>query len=431
MENLIRRICISYELNKEDRIEYLFLSEFFKTIGLFIYEDVRDETKTDYNKIDYPIIVIGNVDIDNENVIKYDSIREKYDDKKAKLKELTKILDIKDIDILIDIYVNYNVMNYFLNMSFYPKTRKQIFWENDNNHMAIINILSKYKNTNKNNLNRYVDYAYLYYLVKEDIYCVLNKYIPEYHLDNLDKLFDEMNKLYEEYKPNITGLKSLVYSEFFINHSDRGASDANGVWHDVYAYDVIRCLEDTLKTEKDQLYSSDIYYLYGAVLHRSWPKMRSKEIINYYEKSNKYNNVSKLITFYRDVKSDYEKIMEICYNYLDSLTEKTEKKVLLPIEIISIFKIYFDIMQYNLSKPGLVISYGNKYLNFLNDFDKVGVYDELYGEEKEKYINLTRKNREWSYRALHKMLSRAYDECKEHELANKHYNLFLYYHDRH
>lgn len=434
--------AIKFIYDIEDRIDFIFLSEFFKLAGFFVGEADESECLTEKNKADDAcfdsVFYIGSrsaeaVGRTSEKVLNFVKIRdevysgsgitnpglitqtEKEHQKKILLGCLDKLtfekgsLSRETSRLLIDCYVDNNLMLHSANMIFYQNRPSEIITEAKAAFLEAYESLNTEKREKALEDNYYFDFAISWCAVNVNNACKYNNEILYFREETISGPIQKLIANYPTYA-NAKVLMGMCYEAY----QDKATATINYYLEALYR----------VATE---CYSTDIYYRIGK-RYEGFSQER-ENAFRYYQKSynrhQKYKNIFKIAIYARD-RQDASTAIENFENILDRLALHLKKEYATPLELEYAFKAYFQLcyIYYQRIKDKTsisadlwsdcqkVISYGKKAEQVIdseletNLIENNKFYNDLYGENAAVYRAWSRERVDTG--SLYKMIAQAY-----------------------
>lgn len=448
-----RAIKIVYNITDKvsDRVDYLFLAEFFRMCGLYVGEECELEKfnpmeELEKNCFDFFICIsaekefgekTGREQLEQEKgLIFFKAIRSKTlaEDRKGELikeldaKEQKKLLEtclerigdkipiVKKIakSKLIDVYIENNIMLSNANLQYYPKTRTDVILKAGRAMLKAYNSLNDLSTpeTTDNDARNYEWYAKIWCAVKVNDACDFRREILYFSPDELAKECEALRAQYPDFS-NATVLQGLCYE-----HSKDKAMEAIGAF------------ERALECEKGECYSNAICYWIGKRYEAY--EVREELAKQYYEdafhKRPKFRNIYKL-AIYEKNRHNYIEAEVWFSKIIDALKEKMRNHVADPLELEYAFKSYqqmclafYNQCDDSTIKYRKVIEYGNKAIAIREEeIAKTRMYEALYGEEGIDGITAAEcreiSHSRMSLENIYKVLFSVYNDLREYDLA--------------
>lgn len=451
---MVKAIKIIYDV--ENKVNFLFLSEFFRFVGIFVGEERKDEyfnqrkNEEDAQCFD-SCVFIGKLleeEILESNIINLLDLNSNYDEvestgkesfrgqsKEYKISMLLKwikavygVLQNETLseksempfelaEKLITIYVENDLdqhsvdLLYFSNKpSFAVESAQQAFRKA---HQDLLQMREEFDCKNE-----YLEYAIIWCKVNINYTC---------------KYQDEM--LYFE-EPELTGCCKELIKEYpqFVK-----AKVLLGQCYDAFAdkaTDTILAYKSALESISEECYSTEILYKIGRKFE-TFDANKKDAQINYkkaYLKKMNIRNLFKMGVFARG-----DKNFEDAFKYFDDIISELklsmQNNYLSPLELEYAYKAYYQkcyiyymfLVEENLtfekdiSVSQEIINYGKKAAEIWNEKVKSDkFYDDFYGNKEEEYRQLSRSR--INLRNVYRMISRAYAEQLNTELSAEYWN---------
>lgn len=429
----IKRVAISYGDNKTDRVDYLFLAEYFRFTGVFVYEISRIQNHiVEYKAMDYPIIWIG-MDTSNEATefeeepeqkIEYQPIKDdvlsnagnnvfvsyKSSDKKMLLTLLLDEIEqqwsyVIPNQAMIDIYVENNIMLHSLSLQYYPKRASFAVGEAEKVFVSCYYEIGKYiEEQELSQIDYHTEYAHLWCAVKANNACKFQKQELDFSIPDLEQKCMSLVDRYPDFN-NAQVLLGLLY-----------ANDEKHISDSIYRF------ENVLKLEEIHSYTASIAYWLGKG-NEAYKANQEQAEIRYnqaYNLNHSYRSYYK-IAFMEKKKGNYVD----AFNKYEKLVERLLKKGIMdPIEAEYVYKSLHHMVdiayKYMENCQQKVILAGKKALEFRKSLDTNAhfLYHDLYGQNDcKKYIGISKErmnpNKIWE------MLANSFEVLHETELAQK------------
>lgn len=434
--------AIKFIYDIEDRIDFIFLSEFFKLAGFFVGEADESECLTEKNKADDAcfdsVFYIGSrsaeaVGRTSEKVLNlvripdevYSELESTNPDlitrpseacqKKMLLDCLEKItfeagsFSREAFKLLIDCYVDNNLMLHSANMIFYQNRPSEIITEAKAAFLEAYESLNTEKREKALEDNYYFDFAISWCAVNVNNACKYNNEILYFREETISGPIQKLIANYPTYA-NAKVLMGMCYEAY----QDKATATIN-----YYL--------EALERVATECYSTDIYYRIGK-RYEGFAQER-ENAFRYYQKSynrhQKYKNIFKIAIFARD-RQDTSTAIENFENILSKLNLQFEKKYATPLELEYAFKAYFQLcyIYYQRIKDKTsisadlwsdcqkVISYGKKAEQVIDSERETNLIDnnlffgDFYGKNAETYHIWSRERVDTG--SLYKMIAQAY-----------------------
>lgn len=429
-----------------DRIDFLFLAEFFRFCGLYVAEETVENfnphKELENNCFNHYIWISDRETIksiedmetlmNERNFIFFNDVRRKVLLSKGinqEIRNITKknkellLLEVLDrlyngLDrtiwqILVNIYVDSNIMIHSTSLQYYPKRGSDAI-ENagEGFHQAFRKIEKKIQTFNLLNCNvkkdkQHICYAKLWCAVKTNVaYKFENKRLffePE-------ELAEECRNIYAMYPAfsNIKVLEGLCYE-----YSPDRAADA------------IDSFNNALACEKKNCYANAIYYWIGKKYeaHRVDQDVAIEYYYKAYQAVPKFRNIYKLAIYERS-KGNIERTQEYFGKIINILIPVARKKMLDPLELEYAFKTYQQLCQAYfylcddvIRKYERVIYYAEEAMNVKKLINSSNFYQKLYGRKANNYRKISESR--MNLNGIYLMLSKVYDDLKEYALAEE------------
>lgn len=418
----IKSIKIIHDI--DNRIEFIFLAEFFRLSGIYIGEyihetiyenreicakDVNPDDQFDVDiyvgKEELPrdefgmdFIDLGTVIADLDDIEEYYHIMElSIQSKLAILERLllkmknilerkNKAFDYKAFESIAEVYVEKNLALHCANMQYY----RMQYEKQSETVAAFSEAYAMLNRIERQNADRHIVYAKLYCASKANSACFFGKYLFEYRVEELAGACKELIKEFPDFS-NARVLLGLIYQ-----HSLE------------YTREAVSAFEDALRWEKGYSYASHIYY-WIAKRYESYEKGKTRAKENYekaYNKKKRFRNIYKLAIMCRNA-GEYEKALEYIEMILMHMEVKLEKKYMDPLEIEYYYKVNScasqicctSVLDYDRS-----IRYGENAVRIHDDLESQRFYDEFYREEGDEYREFSKRrmnlNRIYQYLAI-------------------------------
>lgn len=434
--------AIKFIYDIEDRIDFIFLSEFFKLAGFFVGEADESECLTEKNRADDAcfdsVFYIGSrsaeaVGRTSEKVLNFVKIRdevysrlgitnsglitqtsEEYQ-REILLDCLDKITfeeessSKKAFKILVDYYLKNNLMLHSANMIFYQNRPSDIITEAKSAFLETYESLNAEKREKALEDNYYFDFAISWCAVNVNNACKYNNEILYFREETISGPIQKLIANYPTYA-NAKVLMGMCYEAY----QDKATATIN-----YYL--------EALERVATECYSTDIYYRIGK-RYEGFAQER-ENAFRYYQKSynrhQKYKNIFKIAIFARD-RQDTSTAIENFENILSKLNLQFEKKYATPLELEYAFKAYFQLcyIYYQRIKDKTsisadlwsdcqkVISYGKKAEQVIDSERETNLIDnnlffgDFYGKNAETYRIWSRERVDTG--SLYKMIAQAY-----------------------
>ncbi len=440
------------------RADYVFLSEFFRFIGIFVCEGIliekpNDRTRAEKNTRYDACIYVGQMEVpenddsllskivDREeykeliknlppDTIYFSSYYDKATDISAVMREsvekqvevlesvlnavLTCIFqkverEIFDFNSLIKIYVENHIALHSINLQYFQKKPSIAVEKAEvsfiNAHKELYKLYEKKKY--KEEMDSYCKYAILWTEVKVNL---ANSYEEKRVSFPINDLAEKCYNLCEEYPDfvNARVLHGICYEPF-----KNRANDALAVFRSV------------LDLIDDECFSAPVYYWMGRRYEDGSRNTRTEEQMKTcYTRANKkkvkFRNLFKLAVIARNEK-DYENALELFDEIIERLETKSAIDFKDPLEIEYEFKVYNQqcYIYYQQREYTKVIKLGEKALEMIQDdsIDKNRYFKILYGDVASDYRKILKKRLNLS--TLHRLLEESFRRIGLVEKANE------------
>lgn len=420
------RVAISYDLSIQSRLDFSLLSEFFRSIGVFVHENVRlQKGKGSFLEplysAEYPIIWLGeerDLIESHAQVCFFSDLRSKYtsgdesilalpvENVTQILMDLLNALQCRVDAALIDVFLKHDIVKHSLNLQYFPSRKSWAAEEAESAFTQGYEELAGREGELSGDF--YSRYARIWYGMRSDEACQLIDRILRYEIPMLAVWCKTLIADYPE-RSNAKVLLGLCY---------RMRND--------FMLDAVRVFSDALRDESGYPYASSIYYWIGKC-YQPYSVHTEKAEQNYirsYDKNGAYKSRYKMATMKEKKGSykDYEAAVEYYKSLVDSLYPKCRSKLLNPIELEYMFKAYHQIayLSYSVLKNRKrdVIWGGERAVKLWDAKDDVEAYwRALYGDGFEDYWRLSRSR--LCINSVCRMLSDCYEALGEHELAKQ------------
>lgn len=420
-----------------NRINFFYLAEFFRFMGILVCEEIivepqgiQEKTEIEKNTKYDAYIYVGKRKIDKEAEKKLGISAEDYEKLCAALPEQTIYLcdcffepvrqadDIfaekvisnyperdqkvimfrflyqvfsklfSDIELdqaevawvyrLVDIYVEQKIWLHSMNLQYYAKRKSDAVSAAKKaflNSHEMVKVLIDRKPDKE--IERFYRYALLWCEVKANMACDFNDEIIYYPKENIS---GRCRKLCEDY-PDFTNAKVLLglcYEPF-----PRTADDA------------FAAFDDALRDIGDKCFAAPIHYWRGK-RYEIYADMRNKAI-ECYQSANrakpKFRTYFKLAVFARN-EEDYDKSVGLFEKIIEKLETKVKMKYTDPLELEYLFKAYTQqsYVYYQAGKWLEAVSAGKKAIEITErNIDGNHFFDVFYGEYAERYREIIKE----------------------------------------
>lgn len=439
--------------NISDRLDFLFLAEFFHFCGLYVGEEILgseqfdplqeledqcfdiyicvsrspdfyqslqsyEESDIDRLKAKKRFIFFRGVRDEVLQIDRKKGLGELSDRQKSRL--LTECMGriIKRIQMpsavnewkeLIRIYVANQLMLHSSSLQYYPRRNSDAVKDAGEGMMAAYEQLNGQNALLTSEIGDYARYARIWCAVKaNEAYEYQNKAL---YFEPQD-LAEECERLIEQ-NPDFSNTNVLI--GLCYEHSKDKAVEA------------ISAFQTALKMERTKCYSSSIYYWIGKRFeaYESRQEEAEKSYREAYNKKKKFRNIYKLAMYAKN-RGQYENAEQYYTEILSALKEKKEKQMQDPLELEYAFKAYQQmcVMFYDQCddvtvKYQKIISYAESAIAVREEeIDASSMYVELYGEERAGIYREISKDR-MSLSGIYRILSSIYSELHESELSRK------------
>lgn len=438
--------------NISDRLDFLFLAEFFHFCGLYVGEEILDVKQFDplqdladqcfdvfvcvsgasklYQSLEY-----GEDDINRlkakKRFVFYHEVRNQLL-QKNKNKRLGELNDSQKIDLLascmshiinklqlpmttdswkelIRIYVGNQLMCHSSSLQYYPRRDSFAVRNAGEGMMAAYVQLSGQQAIMDSEIGDYARYARIWCAVKAN----------EAYEYQKKALYFEPHELAEECEQLVEQHSDFSNANVLIGLCYEHSSDK--------AIEAISAFRQALRMERDKCYSASIYYWIGKRFeaYEARQEEAEKSYHEAYNKKEKFRNIYKLAMYSRN-RGEYEQAERYYLKIIDALKDKKEQCMQDPLELEYAFKAYQQmcVMFYDQCNDATVryqkiIFYGECAIVVREEeIDASVMYVELYGEKQAGDYRKISKER-MSLNAIYRILSSSYSELHEYELAQK------------
>ena len=418
----IKSIKIIHDI--DNRIEFIFLAEFFRLCGIYVGEYIHEmiyenreicakdinpddqfdvdiyvgKEKLPRDEFGLDVIDLGTVIADLDDIEEYYhiielSVQSKLAILKRLLLKMVSILEGKNkgfdynVFVLIgEVYVEKNLTLYCANIQYY----RMQYEKQSETAAAFSEAYKMLKRIEGHNADRHIVYAKLYCASKTNSACFFGKYLFEYKVEELARECNELIKEFPDFS-NARVLLGLIYQ-----HSLE------------YTREAVSTFEAALRWEKDYSYASHIYY-WIAKRYESYEKGKNRAKENYekaYNKKKRFRNIYKLAMMCRKA-GEYEKALEYIDMILMHMEVKLKKKYMDPLEIEYYYKVNSSASQIccaSIQDYDRAIRYGENAVQIHDYLKSQRFYDEFYREESNEYRELSKRrmnlNRVYQYLAI-------------------------------
>lgn len=436
--------------NIVDRLDFLFLAEFFHFCGLYVGEEILGSEQFDplqelEDRCFDVFICVSSGEI-LEHSLYYDrsymerlysensfiywrrvrntvlakgrskKIRElsRYQQTRLLFECVRRIMDKMQTPVneelwmdLIRVYVDNQLMLHSSSLQYFTKRDSEAMKEASEGMMAAYLQLSGQDILFDSEIGDYAGYARIWCAVKaNEAYEYQNKALY-FEPQKLAEKCEELIVRYPDFS-NVYVLIGLCYE-----HSSDKAMEA------------VNAFRQALKMERGHCYSASIYYWIGKRFEAYEARQEEAErsYLNAYDKKKKFRNNYKL-AMYAGERGQYEQAENYYLEIINALKKKQEIHMQDPLELEYAFKAYHHMcMLYYRQcdditvKYKKIISYAQKAIAVVEeDIDASAMYDELYGKERAEVYREISKER-MSLRSVYLTLSSVYSELHEEELA--------------
>lgn len=386
-------------------IDFFFLAEFFRLSGIYVVEQMEGEAyQGDKSCFDVTINTCGScdgVEIEGDDCIQFSllkgAISPKANIRAWTLKNQKKVLKqlIKEIerrlygqvslkrgswwDLLIDTYVNQELVLHSMNLQFYFKKPSFAVEQARNAFYEAYNAFEAggKKIFSSDSERKYFVYARIYCKVKVNAGCY---FMGDEFQFPVEALGDECIQYISQY-PGFSNLKVLLGLCYEYSRE--------------YARVAIQAFDRALESENIYCYASHIYYWIGKRYEIIDEDPRDT-IQNYrwsYDKKPKYKNIYKLAIERRN-SGEYEEAIQYFQMILEKLDRKLKQRRADPLEMEYYFKAYAMITIiyfYDLKNYLTAIEYGEDLIRTCRVLvDEDEFYDAFYMDNANQYRNLTK-----------------------------------------
>lgn len=435
-----------------DRLDFLFLAEFFHFCGLYVGEEILGSGQFDplqelEERCFDAFICVSSGDILDRS-LQYDKsqlerlhaesnfvywrgvrnaalgkdrnrkIRELQDYQQTKLllecvmrimKKMQVPMDVKSWRHLIRIYVTNHLMLHSSSLQYYPKRKSVAVEEAGKGMMAAYQQLCEQGALPDSEIGDYAGYARLWCAVKVN---------EAYEYQDM-ALYFEPQKLAEECEILVARYPDLSNGYVLIGLCYEHSSDK--------ANEAVDAFRQALRMERGHCYSASIYYWIGKRFeaYEAGQEEAEKNYRSAYDKRKKFRNNYKL-AMYAGERGQYEQAEDYYLEIIAALKNKKESHMQDPLELEYAFKAYHHMcMLYHKQcdditvKYKKVISYAQRAIAVTEeDIDASFMYEELYGKQRAEIYRKISKER-MSLKNIYRTLSSVYSELHEEELAQK------------
>lgn len=417
--------------NVKQRIDFSYLAEFFRFIGIFVCEEIMTEpdekTKAETHTVYSACVFVGKRELQEEDADILNISVEDYGDMIAGLPVGTVYLNdfvpdseeglnctiinlepeeqksilhdfldglletvyepgdaesfgAEQLKELIDIYVKQKIWLHSLNLQYYGRRPSEVISKAEDCFLTSQDAIQKTLEGKKNKNESYLyEYAMLWCQVKANSACHYNREILYF---SIEKLSERCRKLYETF-PGFTN--ALILLGLSYEPSSCSANEA------VIAY--MRALEEI----EQECFASSVYYWIGK-RYEAYRDKRNKAYENYalaYQRRPKFRNIFKLAITARD-KGDTAAALKVFDRIPARLEEKRRMHFTDPLELEYLFKVYFQqsLICYQNEDYVKAMEYGLKGKDvWEKEIDESHYFEALYGEGKvaDDYRKVLRK----------------------------------------
>lgn len=469
MMNRIRAVKIVHDIIH--RADYVFVSEFFRLMGVFVCEGILDiltkgteKTRAEeMTEVDF-CIYVGKKAPDEEEYALLDTGEEAYEqalqrlpadtvyfydivsmavedvpqadtrqepafrafsvaDQKKILFQLLKSLIIKDtsvlsdknlfdqIQTLINVYVNNNLALQSINLQYYPSLKS----------FAAENVKTVMKNGYfmlDQFMQRAEEYAQIDSTIRSHyeyarIWCKVKANLASYYQDEesvflIEKMAEECETLCREY-PDFTNAWVLLGLCYETSRTKNN--------------EALAAFQKALENISEQCLSSTVYYWVGK---RYENNRNDRELMKYsYELANskkkKFRNIFKLAVIAKN-EGDFETATRLFDEIIAGLRKKVKMGMADPVELEYLFKSYNQkgLMSFQSESYAKVVDVELKALEVRDKLLKDSPYFSVfYGSEAERYKELTR--RRMGIKTTYLLLSESYRKLLDKEKAEEYF----------
>lgn len=409
----------------DNRIEFIFLAEFFRLCGIYVGEYIhetaygnreicaREINPTDQfdadiyvGKNELPADDFGVDVISLDQIIASLNINEVYyhitelsiGSKFAVLKRLLIEMESKlgksgkrfgreAFELIGVVYVKENLILYCANIQYY-----RMQYERQRETASVFSkAYGMLKEIAEQNADRHIAYASLYCASKANSACFYGKYLFEYKVEELARECQALIEKFPDFS-NTHVLLGLIYQ-----HSLE------------YTREAIAAFERALEEEKDYSYASHIYY-WIAKRYEAYDNGKKKAKENYekaYNKKKRFRNIYKLAMMYRK-DGETEKALEYIEMILMHLDVKFGTKYMDPLEIEYYYKVNSAASQICCTSAkdySRAIRYGENAVRIHDELGQQRFYSDFYGKDGcGEYLELSKRrmnlNRIYQYLAI-------------------------------
>lgn len=434
-----------------NRLEFLFLAEFFHFCGLYVGEETLGSTDfdpvRDVEDRCFDVFICVSDGGDFRTNLRYEECDSRFqkvrgrfiffngikrevlknrNSKKKNIHELTywqqnKILQVSVKKIikalhlsiqdnswknLIEIYVNNRLMLHSSSLQYYAQRNSSAVKEAGEGMLAAYRQFEGQKELLDSEIGDYANYAKIWCAVKVN---EADKYQGIALQFEPQKLAEDCERLAAA-NPDFSNayvLKGLCYE----NSTDK-------------AIEAITAFQQALGMEKTKCYAASIYYWIGkrfeAYEARQEEAEKSYQLA--YNSRKKFRNIYKVAMFANEA-GRYEKAIECYQEIIDALKEKRGMRMQDPLELEYEFKAHHHlcVIFYNhcddvTVKYRKIISYAQRAIEIAEEgINDSIMYKKLYGGSAEVYRKISRER--MSLKEIYRILFATYSELREEELA--------------
>lgn len=439
------------------RIDFSYLAEFFRFIGIFVCEEIltdpgTEKTKAEENTVYSAQVYVGKQKLQAEEAEKLDISMNEYENRVEELlcsgevllwdcpsdgiiisdllqkedeqgkkdqkrvlqdfleKLLGNVFEPEDttgfaaaqLQDLIDIYVDHRIWFHSLNMQYYGRKPSEVIEKAEDCFLAaqkaVQEVLDRRGDSDANEQYLY-EYALLWCQVKANSACDYNKEVLYF---SVEKLAERCRRLYKRY-PGFTN--ALILQGLSYEPSSSSANEA------------VVTFREALDEMGSECFTSAVYYWIGK-RYEAFLDKREVADRNYKlacQRKEKFRNIFKLAMADRD-KGNIEAALEQFEKIPGKLTVKRNMHYEDPLELEYLFKVYFQ--QSNICYKGndyaRAIEYGIRCKAVWEDGIKDSMYfKDFYGVDAEgayKKVLRERLNVSRIYRILMECYTRVFNQ---------------------
>lgn len=456
---LLSSVLITH--NIINRIDFSYLAEFFRFLGVYVCEDIQldtnektsdsdEKTEVELRTVYNAYIYIGNYNMEQkrtrENVIGESNLSKKIvyaydfctqnqmkeadschndltecDDEisffSAKLEKegskylislVSEVFNDKASELLtplIKAFAEFGIWFHSMNLQYYAKKKSFVATAAKD---AFLNCYTRIKehldNANYGCVQYIYEYALIWCALKVNTTCDYNQEILYFPIENLVKRCKELYRKYQGFS-NAKVLEGLCYEP-----SSNSANEA------------LQAFGSALKEIGDTSFASPVYYWIGK-RYESYHDYREEAEKCYKmanEKKSKFRNYFKLAVFKRNAQQ-YDEAIELFEKIIQKLNKKREWDFMDPLELEYLFKTYTQICYiFHLEKKYIrVIETGKEAVKVYSKegglIESCKYFKAFYGDDAEKYREELKKRLD--LKMVYSLMADGYAQIQDQENA--------------